>query len=101
MAVETVSTCEEALSLLAIRQFDVILCDYNLPGISGEQLFERLCASGNMTARFVFMTGDLLDSAAMNSFGRRGARALQKPFQLSGLAALLTEVLETQPVKAV
>ncbi|MFZ0636162.1 MAG: PAS domain S-box protein [Candidatus Acidiferrales bacterium] len=100
MAVETVTTCEEALAMLSIRQFDVILCDYNLPGLSGEQLFTRLCARpGGGPERFVFMTGDLLDSTAMDSFGQRGARALQKPFHLSGLASLLTEVLDAQTAK--
>jgi CheY-like chemotaxis protein len=101
MAVETVGTCEEALTLLGLRQFDVILCDYNLPGLSGEELFSRLSvSSGGIASRFVFMTGDLLDSAAHASFGLRGVRALQKPFQLSGLATLLSEVLEAQPAQA-
>ncbi len=99
MAVETVSSCEEALAILAIRQFDVILCDYNLPGMNGEELFQQLNALGSSPARFVFMTGDMLDASAMDSYRALGARAIQKPFQLSGLASVLTEVLETQPVK--
>jgi PAS domain S-box-containing protein len=99
MAVESVSSCEEALSILTIRQFDVVLCDYNLPGLNGEELFERLCRQGSNPARFIFMTGDMLDASAMDRYRALGARAIQKPFQLSGLAAILTEVLEAQPVK--
>jgi two-component system C4-dicarboxylate transport response regulator DctD len=99
MAVETVSSCEEALAILSIRQFDVILCDYNLPGMNGEELFQRLSGLGSTPARFVFMTGDMLDASAIDSYRALGARAIQKPFQLSGLASVLTEVLEAQPVK--
>jgi PAS domain S-box-containing protein len=99
MAVETVSSCEEALAILAMRQFDVILCDYNLPGMNGEELFQRLSAVGSSPARFVFMTGDMLDASAIDGYRALGARAIQKPFQLSGLASVLTEVLESQPVK--
>jgi PAS domain S-box-containing protein len=98
MAVETVSSCEEALHILAIRQFDVVLCDYNLPGLNGEELFARLRGRGSSPARFIFMTGDMLDSSAMDRYCALGARAIQKPFQLSGLASILTEVLEGQPV---
>ncbi len=45
------------------------------------------------------MTGDMLDASAMDRYRALGARAIQKPFQLSGLATILTEVLEAQPVK--
>jgi CheY-like chemotaxis protein len=100
MSVETVTTSEDALAMLAHRQFDAILCDYNLPGQSGEQLFDILCEQSNGNPpRFVFMTGDLLESRVVNSIASRGARTIQKPFQLAGLANLLAEVLEAQPAK--
>ncbi|MGA8103331.1 MAG: PAS domain S-box protein [Candidatus Acidiferrales bacterium] len=100
MAVESVATSEEALVLLGTRSFDVILCDFNLPGLNGDKLFERLRAlPGGSPATFVFMTGDLLDSTAQESFTQRGARVVQKPFQLAGLAALLGEALEAQTAK--
>jgi PAS domain S-box-containing protein len=100
MAVESVATSEEALVLLGTRSFDVILCDFNLPGLNGDKLFERLRAlPGGSPATFVFMTGDLLDATAQESFTQRGARVVQKPFQLAGLAALLGEALEAQSAR--
>ena len=100
MAVETVTTSEDALAMLAHRQFDAILCDYNLPGQSGEQLFDILCEQAKgAPPRFVFMTGDLLEARVVDSIASRGARTIQKPFQLAGLANLLAEVLEAQPAK--
>ena len=42
LKVETVVTAEEALALLNQRDFDLLLVDYNLPGMSGLQMLDRL-----------------------------------------------------------
>jgi DNA-binding NtrC family response regulator len=69
--------------------------------MSGEKLFEEMRArSGYSVPRFVFMTGELVSPAVMERFRQKGARVLQKPFQLSGLAALLTEILQPEPSQA-
>lgn len=95
LAVECVSSSEEALARLASQPYDALLCDYNLPGLSGVQLFERLHSSAKLSPRrFVFMTGELLDSHVQETFTSRGAHVVQKPFQLSELASLLAEVFE-------
>jgi CheY-like chemotaxis protein len=100
--VDGASSSEEALPHLAAHTYDFVLCDFNLPGLNGEQFFERLRANaaGRPTPKFVFMTGALLDPSTMSSFGEKGASLLQKPFHIAGLAALLTELLEAQPSKA-
>ena len=101
MNVECAASSEEALALLAGNTFDMVLCDFNLPGLSGEQLFEKLRAqAGGSLPRFVFMTGDLLERSTIASFADRGAHVLQKPFQISALATLLSELLQEQPAKA-
>ncbi len=101
MHVECAASSEEALTLLAGNTYDMMLCDFNLPGLSGEQLFEKLRAqTGGSLPRFVFMTGDLLERSTIASFAERGAHVLQKPFQISALATLLSELLQEQPTKA-
>jgi hypothetical protein len=52
---------------------------------------------GSALPRFVFMTGELVDPSAVARYSEKGARVLQKPFQISGLAMLLAELLEAQP----
>ncbi|MFY9801733.1 MAG: PAS domain S-box protein [Candidatus Acidiferrales bacterium] len=101
MKVEGASSSEEALPHLAAHAYDFVLCDFNLPGLNGEQFFERIraTATGGATPKFVFMTGALLDSSTMASFSEKGASVLQKPFHIAGLASLLTELLEPQPSK--
>ena len=101
MNVECAASSEEALTLLAGNTYEIVLCDFNLPGLSGEQLFEQLRAQAAGTLpRFVFMTGDLLERSTIASFADRGAHVLQKPFQISALATLLSELLQEQPIKA-
>ncbi|MGH9713048.1 MAG: PAS domain S-box protein [Candidatus Acidiferrales bacterium] len=100
MAVEGVASAEDALAHLATNSYDVVLCDYNLPGLNGEQLFNQLRARTNNAApRFVFMTGDMLDPAILSSFGERGALVMQKPFHVAALVTLLTELLQPQPAR--
>jgi PAS domain S-box-containing protein len=100
MAVEGAASAEDALAHLATASYEVLLCDFNLPGLNGDQLFERLRAEAHAAPpRFVFMTGDLLDPAVIEAFSRKGASVLQKPFHVSGLATLLAELLQMQPAK--
>ena len=101
MMVEGASSSEEALPHLATHAYDFVLCDFNLPGLNGEQFFERMQANvtGGAAPKFVFMSGALLDTSTMASFGEKGAAVLQKPFHMAGLAALLTELLDPQPSK--
>jgi len=89
---------EEALSHLAANSYDVVLCDVNLPRLSGAELFRRLRSqSVNQAPQFVFMSGDLIDGDAMKDIRENGARVIQKPFHISALVSLLTEILKPHP----
>jgi PAS domain S-box-containing protein len=101
MIVEGAASSGEALTLLGANSYDIVLCDLNLPGMTGEQLFDKLRAhAGNSTPRFVFMTGDLLGPSVVAAYRERGASVLQKPFHVSALAKHLAELLQPQPAKA-
>jgi PAS domain S-box-containing protein len=99
MTVETAGSSEEALSRLAANSYEIILCDMNLPGRHGDELFVRLrVPAGKSMPRFVFMTGDMLELSVLKQFGDKGAQVLQKPFHVAVLAKLLAELLRSQPV---
>ncbi len=96
---------EEALRLVdaaraAHQPFDAILCDVKMPGLSGDQLFERLAAgpaatSGAFQQRFIFMTGDLVDQATTSVVRESGVRCVQKPFRVTDLIAALRETFSS------
>jgi CheY-like chemotaxis protein len=95
MKVDALQSSEAALAWLEENRVDIVVCDFNLPGMNGEKLFEELRRRmGVAVPRFVFMTGELVTSTVADRYQEMGARVLQKPFQLSALAALLTDLLE-------
>ena len=98
MAVGAVESSEAALSYLASNECEIIVCDFNLPGMSGDQFSKQVRAQHrDSPPRFVFMTGELLEQEAFDRFRAEGARLLQKPFHVSALAELLAELLQPQP----
>jgi len=99
MKVEQASTAEEALALLANGDFDVVLCDLNLPKLSGAQLFEKLRELKAVPPPCVFITGELVDSERVAEMRKKGASILQKPFRMSAMAKLLAEFFRLQPSK--
>ena len=101
MKAEAAGSSEAALAYLKSTLCDVIVCDFNLPGLSGLQFLDKIRAQGaSSMPLFVFMTGEMLDPEAFERFRKDGMRLLQKPFHLSALADLLTELLQTQPSPA-
>ncbi|MGB6482108.1 MAG: PAS domain S-box protein [Candidatus Acidiferrales bacterium] len=92
--VDTVETGNEAWDRLMSRPYDLVLCDCNLGGESGSGLLQRITSSkGSQSPRFVLMTGELLDANQVSSWEKKGARVLQKPFQISELVAVLGGLL--------
>jgi PAS domain S-box-containing protein len=95
MIVEGAASSEEALVHLTTHQYEFVLCDFNLPGLNGEQLFDRVRSHAQGAGpRFVFMTGALFDPAQIAKFEKRGASVVQKPFHVAALATLLTQLLQ-------
>jgi PAS domain S-box-containing protein len=100
MKVEAASTAEDALALLAAKHYDVVLCDFNLPKLSGEELFNRLRERpAHVLPHFVFITGELVDSERIAQLGKKGASILQKPFRVPDVARLLGNFFQSQTSK--
>ncbi len=105
LTVDCASDGEQALGLAAERAYDAVLCDINLAGLdrdtlSGKEVFERLVKNvegqaGGLKPLFIFMTGDLVDSATLEILTQGDSRVVQKPFRISDLVAILSEALES------
>jgi DNA-binding response OmpR family regulator len=101
MKVHCLGSAEEALAWLGSDGAEFVVCDFNLPGMNGEKLFEELRRRlGARLPQFVFMTGELVSSSVIERFQQMGARVVQKPFPLSTLAALLTGLLQHESSSA-
>ena len=87
-----VVTCvdaEEALAKLEREDFDVIVADVSLPGISGVELAQRVLVR-DPDAWFVFSTGYAMEDA-LCKLGKH-VRALIKPFDLEQLQEVANEI---------
>lgn len=104
MQVACAASGEDALRVVeqshaAAERFDVLLCDVKMPGLSGDQVFVRLQALLEKGPRigsppeFVFMTGDVMDPMVEKIVQQFGTRFIHKPFRVSDLIPILTDVL--------
>jgi CheY-like chemotaxis protein len=91
------------MSLVLSTKYDVILCDLKLsgsgPNADGYGVAQRLkiAASANQP-EIIFMSGDLMSEENGNL--PPGARRLQKPFRVSDVLHILTEIFSPSPVQS-
>ena len=79
--VVAVASGDRALEILSEAHFDVVLCDLRMPGMSGEDLYERVRASNPEQARdFIFMSGMGFVPEVERFLAATGRPVLHKPF---------------------
>lgn len=88
------ATAEQALSYLAEEDYDVILTDISMPGLSGVELLGRVRES-RPEVRVIVITG-INDGEHARGLLRLGAFAyLAKPFRLEEVEGAVTRALES------
>jgi two-component system NtrC family sensor kinase len=90
----------EALEQIKKRNYDVIICDQRMPGVSGQRLY-RLVESLNsdLRCRFLFVTGDVVSADTKRFFSQAGARYIRKPFRIQELVDAIEGLLSrNQPL---
>lgn len=81
--VDTAGDGEAALRCLREKHYDLALCDWKMPGLNGQHLFERVQHEDPGTAgRFVFMTGDVINQQAEAFLKQHRKVCLAKPFSI-------------------
>ncbi|HXR08933.1 MAG TPA: ATP-binding protein, partial [Candidatus Acidoferrum sp.] len=89
------SSTEEALALMERVGFDLIISDFRMPGLTGEQLFERtLKRDPDLARRVVFMTGDIIGADAKRFFSTHDVPCLTKPCALPTIQQFINSRLE-------
>jgi signal transduction histidine kinase/CheY-like chemotaxis protein len=91
--VDTAADGDTGLRLLRERRYEVTLCDWKMPGLSGEEVYCRVSASDPEAARrFVFMTGDVVSERTREFLHRSATPCLAKPFSLDDFRAVIRQV---------
>ncbi len=78
------SNAQEALALLSRQQFDVAVVDYNMPGISGVELLQRM-KDDNVETEVIILTGQGTIESAVQAMKLGACDYLTKPFPLNDL----------------
>lgn len=101
--IETTLGAKEALRLFGQdRTFDVVLCDLQMPGMSGSELYDAVKKRWpELAQRFIFITGGACSQEARQFLESPGLISIHKPFQAAELLelieALATGALQTAP----
>src|ERR671930_2814762 len=79
---------DSALELLSLNAYDIAVLDRDIPGPSGDEIAERIVASGSGMPILMLTAADRLDDKA-SGFGLGADDYLTKPFELQELALRL------------
>lgn len=88
---DVLTNASAALSVLAGRDFDVILADLWMPDMDGAAFLDSLAATYPASVpKVAFVTGDVLGAAAQEILRQAGRPVLAKPFDLEALRDVMT-----------
>lgn len=77
---------EAAVDLAREGDFSAVLCDHQMPGMSGVEVYEAVVAARpELSGRFVMMSGDVLNPTLDGFASAREVAVLAKPFDLETL----------------
>jgi two-component system, NtrC family, sensor kinase len=84
-----------ALDHLSRNKYDLIISDWKMPGVNGQQLYQRLLEIDPVaTKRMIFMTGDVLSEKTERYLQEQGKTCLTKPFSLVDFQRAVGKILE-------
>ncbi len=97
--VETAFNGEEAWFLMQERDFDVVLCDINMPQLSGIDLLRRVRAEMTNPPEFIMLTGQATVESAIEAMKLGSYDYLTKPYRIAELSVLVAQAAEKQQLK--
>jgi two-component system NtrC family sensor kinase len=96
--VATAGSGETGIARLDEAEFDVILCDFRMPGLSGMDFYRRIQAERpHLAPRIIFITGDTANLVTRRFIEENNLNILEKPFDLPDLIQVIRLVREKSP----
>jgi signal transduction histidine kinase/ActR/RegA family two-component response regulator len=84
--VDTASDGNAALDRVQSSKYELLVCDWRMPGLSGQQLYHRIAETNPEAAsRLMFMTGDVVNDSFQQFLKQHTKRCLSKPFSVQEL----------------
>jgi len=88
----------EAWRKLANMEYDCILLDLKMPGMSGPELYQLIHEIGEpLASKVVFITGDTVNPATRDFISKTGNPVITKPFRLEELLRTVHNLWEKLP----
>ena len=88
----------DALKLLAVDSYDVILSDLRMPGFNGRDLYQQLHDdTPGLVDRLGFITGDTVSAKARDFLKATGRPFLEKPISPKEVRRLLAKMADSGP----
>ena len=84
-----------ALMALDRDDFDIVLSDLRMPGVSGPEMYARVREiRPHLLSRIAFVTGDTLGASMDNFLKESGRPVLEKPFTRAGVRCLVSALID-------
>jgi len=97
--VETASDGEAAWELLERQDFDVLLCDINMPRLDGMGLLRRLREKSQNLPEVIMLTGQATVETAIEAMKLGAYDYLTKPYRITELSVLVSQAADKQKLK--
>src|SRR5687767_12529923 len=97
--VECAEDGEAAWEMLEEQDFDVVLCDINMPRLDGMGLLRRTRERNQNPPEVIMLTGQATVESAIEAMKLGAYDYLTKPYRITELSALVTQACEKQQLK--
>ena len=97
--VEVAENGEAAWEKLEQQDFDVVLCDINMPRLDGIGLLRRMDEKVQNPPEIIMLTGQATVESAIEAMKLGAYDYLTKPYRITELAALVTQASAKQQLK--
>ena len=89
------ATAEEGLQLLARQSYDVIISDFQLPGMNGLEMFKKAHRSHPRTVK-ILVSGHINEKDLTHTADELDLSFVPKPFNVSQLADVIVALMADQ-----
>ncbi|MBN2239456.1 MAG: response regulator [Dehalococcoidales bacterium] len=95
--VELAETGEQAIEMVENHDYDVVLLDIKLPGLSGIETYEWLLnISGNIDEKVIFVSGDVMNSDTTSYVLSANIPFINKPFDQEQLYNAINRIVKNR-----